>query len=116
MLMLIKALFNLGIVDFIHQLISFVMIEALVEGIEPRPLGHSANQLTWLELPDLHVLIDYLILTLITKTVQQLVALDVCFNYLSIYLQKLNFPEFFEKFFFEEEDLGPLIVIYNPVL
>lgn len=57
---------------------------------------HSGDELAGLEFSNLHVFVDNLILALVAQTAQELVALYVCFDDLTICAEKLDLPEFIE--------------------
>ena len=70
--------------------------DALVKLVQLRSLGHSANELTWLELSDLHIFVDQLVLTLVAETSKQTIHLDIGLNQLVLHLEVLNPPQLVE--------------------
>ena len=84
--------------------------------VKLRSLRHTTDELTGLELPDLHVFVDELELTLVRHAAHQWIALDVGFDDLAVDLEELYLPQLVEDMLREEDDLGAFIVRYKPRL
>lgn len=108
--------FHLGLSHVVHEVGLPVLPQFGVLSVQVRLLGHPANELPRPELPDLHVLVDDLVLALIAEALQKLVALDVGLNNLAIGFQELYLPQLFEDLGVEHEDFCVSIVRDDPVL
>lgn len=67
------------------------------ESVQSGSFGHSGDELTRHKFSDLHILVYYLILALVTQAAKQLVTLYVGFDNLAVCTEELDLPQFVEN-------------------